>query len=380
MSTTQTEVDWLARVGELAELIEQEGPVSEEQGTLTEPLVEALVASGLFGMQVPVELGGGGSSLRDMLDVASQLVYHNASVGWNVLAVGVAAGNAAAMLPDDEVARRIFDGTPVPRMAAFGAPVGKATAVDGGYRLSGRFQFGSGIVQSSWVEVAAPEPSPDPAIDGLQVRGFVVPMAQVELRGNWNVYGLEATASQDFEITDAFVPAEHTYALDAARAVAVRGQRYRRLGIRPVSLLGNTAVAIGLARRALDEIAALAVRKGRPGRPRVADQQLFQYDFAFHDGAVRAVVARARELAALGEQLAEQGTASSLDAQRFGQLCVLAHRVSADAVRFAYEWGGTTALRRPSRLGRLLLDVSGATQHQGNDRNLMVDAAKAILG
>jgi alkylation response protein AidB-like acyl-CoA dehydrogenase len=142
----------------------------------------------------------------DMLETTEELVYLNGSIGWNVLAVSFATGAVGAFL-DDEAARQLFDAVPYPRVMGYGAPVGVATPVDGGYRLSGRFQFGSGIAQANWVMVAAPEPQSEPGPGLPEFRGFVVPVEQVTRLGNWDVYGLEATASEDFEIADVFVPA-----------------------------------------------------------------------------------------------------------------------------------------------------------------------------
>lgn len=379
MTQATAQIDWHAKIRALAELIEQEGPASEAQGEITQPLADALVDSGLFAMQVPEELGGGGTGLLDMLETTVELVYHNASVGWNVLAINVATATVAALLEDDQVARELFATDPYPRMMGYGAPVGRATPVDGGYKLTGRFQFGSGIAQSTWVQVAGPDPDAEPRQGPPVARWFVVPIEQVRRLGNWDVYGLEATTSEDFEIVDAFVPRELTF-VGGDDAVVKRGQAYRRVGLLPVSLLGNIGVTIGIARRALDEVRPLSLRKARPGRPRIADQQMFRYEYAQHDIAVHAVHTLARELASSAEQLAaEQRAATPVELQRFSQACIYSHRVASEAVRFAYEWAGTSALRRQGRLGHLLLDMAAATQHQANDRNLMVDAGGVLL-
>jgi alkylation response protein AidB-like acyl-CoA dehydrogenase len=158
-----------------------------------------------------------------------------------------------------------------------------------------------------------------------------------------------------------------------------RGQAFRRLGGLPTALLGNAAVPLGLARRALDEVAQLATRKARPGRLRIADQQLFRHDFAVHDAAVRAARAWTRDVATSGELAAERGAVTELDVQRCSQACVYNHRVGSAAVRFAYEWGGSAALRRQGRLGRVLVDMAAATQHQANDPNLMADAGAFMI-
>ncbi len=373
MSETTTSTDWMSEVKAVASLIEQEGPISETLGTLSEPLVEGLIESGLFAMQSPAELGGGGAGVVETLDVTEQVFYHNPSVGWNVLAVGVATATVGALLDDDDVARRMFECDPFPRMTGYAAPVGVATPVDGGYKLSGRFSFGSGIAQSTWVQVAAP----DPHGSGSD-RWLVVPIEDVKRLGNWSVYGLEATASEDFEVIDVFVPEEHTFLADGP---VRRGQAYRRVGLRPVSAILQAAAPLGVARRALDEVRQLAPRKGRLHWPRVADQQMFRYDFGVHDAALRAAKALAVDAAVAAEQIAAEGRApTSEETYRFVQACAYAHVVGAPAVRFAYEWGGTSALRRPSRLGRLYMDMAGVTQHVGNDPNLMADAGGAMIG
>ena len=296
MSETATGTDWMARIDALRDLVEQEGPISEEQGTLTAPLVRALVASGLFGMQIPAELGGGGAGLLDVVETTEELVYHNASAGWNVMAVSVGSGNIAALIDDDDVARRIFGSDPLPRVAVYGAPVGTATPVDGGYTLSGSFQFASGIAQATWVMVSAPDPRAEHAPGRPSLRGFLVPIEQVVRLGGWEVYGLEATASEDFDVADVFVPDEHTFSLSDTDDFPKRGQAFRRLGVVPVSLVGNVGVPLGLARRALEEVRRLSLRKARPGQPRVAEQQMFRHDFGFHDAAVRSARAFTREV------------------------------------------------------------------------------------
>src|SRR4029079_13716854 len=87
-------------------------------------------------------------------------------------------------------------------------PPGKATRVEGGYRLTGRWPFASGVEQSEWTQIGAVVSA------GAARRMFVVPRSNSRILDTWRALGLRATGSQDIEANDVFVPEHRTVGLD----------------------------------------------------------------------------------------------------------------------------------------------------------------------
>ena len=146
-------------------------------------------------------------------------------------------------------------------MAGMIAPRGQAVPVAGGYRLKGRWQFGSGIHHAEWVLGGGFVQGQDmPA----GVRMFVLPKNQVVVHDNWQVAGLKASGSSDYSIEDVFVPEEMTISfLDTMLGNIVTGGAALRLGMPAIVTPFHAGVALGIARRALDEITRQAIEKGR---------------------------------------------------------------------------------------------------------------------
>jgi alkylation response protein AidB-like acyl-CoA dehydrogenase len=150
-------------------------------------------------------------------------------------------------------------------MAGMNAPRGQAERVDGGYRVNGRWAFGSGIHHAEWL-IAAPFVSGQPGIEGIRI--VVVPREQVLIHDNWQAAGLKASSSCDYSIENEFVPDEMTFSLaEALLGKLVSGAPALRLGFPAVVTPFHMGIALGIARHALNEITAQAVQKGRNFQP-----------------------------------------------------------------------------------------------------------------
>ena len=110
---------------------------------------------------------------------------------------------------------------------------------------------------------------------------------QVVLRGNWDVLGLAGTGSYDYSVDEQFVAGGFSFPL--LTAVPQRGGATYNIGLFGIVASGHAGFALGVGARALDELLALVPTKQRMGQfTPVADEQLFQHDFAMHDAALRA--------------------------------------------------------------------------------------------
>jgi alkylation response protein AidB-like acyl-CoA dehydrogenase len=140
----------LERVTELLPRIrELEGEITDKR-RLPSDLVEDLRATGVFRMAMPTSWGGPELALLDQLDVIEALSYANGSVGWCAM-IGCDGGYYSAWL-DDSVGRDVFALDSI--VAGLTQPGNNATKVDGGYRVTGRWKFGSGVTHAAWLSGA----------------------------------------------------------------------------------------------------------------------------------------------------------------------------------------------------------------------------------
>ena len=126
-----------------------ESAASESLGRLTDKAFGALCEHGFLHSMLPREFGGAEINALEALRVIENLSYADASTGWVYMATQVCTGIAAACLPD-EGAKQLFSGAH-PIVAGQGAPNGKAEVVPGGFRLTGKWSYGSGVLHSNHI-------------------------------------------------------------------------------------------------------------------------------------------------------------------------------------------------------------------------------------
>ncbi len=181
-------------------------PADETNGTLTGKSVSLLEDVGLFRMKLPRELSGFEADPVTQLVVLEELARANISAAWCTMVGATGVSLPGAFLPDEAVAE-MFAGGRVPRCATVGMPMGEAAAVDGGYRLTGRWPFASGVRHSEWISTSAVVKESAPA----EVLKVVIRTDSAELHDNWQVVGLKGTGSCDFSTSDLFVPEAFTW-------------------------------------------------------------------------------------------------------------------------------------------------------------------------
>jgi alkylation response protein AidB-like acyl-CoA dehydrogenase len=380
---SETVGDPVAAARELAPLIEAEAEAGEAACEITPEVVDALAGAGLFGLMVPTVLGGTEAGLLPTLEVFEEVSRADGSTGWSLLANASTSSFAGAYTGDD-AARTMFDGPGRAIHAGMFAPVGSAEIDDGGYRISGHYRFGSGSEHATWMGGGTFEKrNGDLALDagtGMPViRAFFVPKERVEMRGNWDVMGLVGTGSFDYDVPEQFVDAGYTFPL--LTPTVHRGGPVYHLGVLGLTSTGHAAFALGVGRRALDEVIEIARSKQRFGSTAVRDQQMFQYDLAHHDAALSAARALVFDVFGAAEATVEAGSElSMLELQRLRQATTYVTHVAADATRFAYLWAGSNALRSPSALQRCFRDIHAGTQHVFVDNSTFTATAQLLLG
>ena len=370
----------LERARSLAPLIEAEAAATEAAGTLTAPVVDALHDTSLFALHVPQVLGGPEADAETALAVYEELCRADGSTGWSLLANATSTGFAAVFTSDD-AARTMFANRRVSHAGQY-APRGTAVREGHEFVVNGSYSFGSGSGHADWmgggtVELRDGQPV---LVDGRpMIRAFFVPRDHVVFRGNWDVMGLVGTGSYDYAVHDEHVDEGFTF--DLIGAEPLRGGPTYHLGVLGLTSIGHAGFALGVGRRALDEVMAIAAGKQRMGAvQRLADQQRFQYELGYWDGALGAARAFCFDVFGDAQQTVDAGIALAAEQhQRLRQATTYATKVAADVVRFAYTFAGTDALRSPSALGRCFRDIHAGTQHIFVDDSMLVQMAQLLL-
>ena len=174
------------------------------------------------------------------------------------------------------------------------SPRGRAVAQGDGYTVSGQYSFGSGSGHADWIGGGALE-----VVDGQPrmlapgrpaIRVFFVPRDRVEFAGNWDVIGLVGTGSYDYIVPEQIVDGGFTFDLLGDRPL--RGGPIYRLGVLGLALIGHAGFALGVGRRAIEEVTLIARTKQRMGAAsRIGDRERFQFELGRFDAArARSVV------------------------------------------------------------------------------------------
>jgi len=365
----------------LRELIETEADNVEASGTLTEAVVAALDESGLFRLSTPGALGGFEADVATIVEVCEELAFADGSVGW-AFAQNITVGAYAAYL-DPEHARPLAEAR---AGAGMFAPLGVAHEEDGGYRISGRYAFGSGSGHAEFMGGAALIMRDGEVLamknGGLPVIAFVLPADRVELKGNWDVMGLRGTGSFDFEVPEQFVPVGATFPVFESETIT--GGSIYGIGAIPVGTISSCAWALGVAKRALFEIAEIA-RNGRVrmGQLPLREQLTFQRDYGIHRMAVESARLLALTSYTAAVETVAAGKAPEICEDRIRETKAAATyvtRVAKAAVTFAWDSSGSVGIRNPSRLQRCFRDICVGCAHMVFDDRNYAELAKRDLG
>jgi alkylation response protein AidB-like acyl-CoA dehydrogenase len=351
----------LSLVDELAPTLLAGADEAEARGTLPSATVDALESLGFFRLKLPAVLGGAEADPVTYLEVIEALAYVDTSAAWTTMIGNTSIALIGAFLPDDAIEQIFVDGE-VPLAAAVTAPTGKATPVDGGHILSGRWRFGSGIQHARWVGAGALAPSAD-GEERVQ-RLFAVPIEAVEVIDNWRVVGLKGTGSCDFTISEQFVPDSFSYAFltDPPK----RGGPLYQIRHPGHTANEHAALALGTARRALDAIIDIAETKVRGAhvQTRLASRQVFQRMIG--EATLRLQAARLLTLdvfeRAWATVSAGQPVPAPLNAE-MRAVAAYATAVAIDITTDAFRYCGGDALYDTGILQRCLRDVNSAAQH-----------------
>jgi len=337
----------------------------ERERTLPAEMVEAFREAGLFDLWKARVFDGAELHPADLVRVLEPISAADGSAGWCV-ANSCCFSRVSGNLPE-AAARAVFGDGPVTGAGSLN-PTGTAVAAPGGYRVSGRWAYGSGVRHAGWLatacvvhEAAAPRLT---AAGTPEIRFAVLPTAQAEIIDTWFVGGLRGSGSFDYRVDDVFVPEGFTMQPFATERVQP-GTLYA-LPLVTTFCVALAAVSLGIARAAIDALVELAAAKTPMGTPGLLRER----------AGAQAAVGQAEALLRSGRAFllesvqalwddAEAGH-PTLPARSLARLaCCHAAAGAAKAVDLMFNAAGGSALFESGRIERCFRDVHAARQHIG---------------
>ena len=353
----------------------------EALGTLPMDLVDQIRPTGAFRLCVPDDLGGPGVTAWESLETTEEFAYHDGSVGWCV-AIASTTSLLASYLPDNH-ARALF-GDSGSIGGGFVAPRGRALPVDGGLRVSGHWQWGSGAKHCTTIGggclVVGAGGRPEPRADGLTMPFVFMDPGDVDLIETWDVAGLCGTGSVDYVAHDVFVPEDRWVEIGADGPV--RDNVWSRFSFFGLLASGVAAAAAGIARRSIDELVTLAAARKPQGSSRtLAERAPVQAEAANAEARLSAAWSLMRDAADGMWESAITGRPSTVEQKRRMRLAAThATQTAADVAASMYRTAGGASVYATSPIQRCFRDASVAAQHAMVSPRTMETAGRMRLG
>lgn len=364
-----------AIAAELAALAAAHGQEGETLRRLPPALADAFLEHDVYRMMLPPDLGGAGLDPLDYLRLVEDIAAVDGSTGWT-LAIAVGSGLYVGYLPPER-SRPMFSDPNCGIAGAYG-PFGRGEPVEGGYRVSGRWGWASGVDQARWM-VFGFSVAPDRDGGAGETRQALAPCEAFDIIDTWHVSDMRGTGSKDYEVENLFVPADMSFRMfiGAPRHPAAV---FRLPGAFFAAAVAS--VAVGIARGAADALARLAATKRAfPGRPSLREQPFAQY-----------AVAKALALTESGGTYMRQAIEAIWNAIQRGETidleqrtcarraCVQAAEASVEAVDLCCRAAGGAALFQSQPFEQRLRDVHAAIAQIVLQRGAMEDAGRVSFG
>lgn len=373
---------YLGRVRELAPRIAATANDIERIRRVPPDLLDALHAAGFYRMFIPRRYGGGEAHPLAFMRTVQALARADASVAWNIGQNAVCAIVSAYLEP--EVAQAVFGDSRA--VLAWGPATGPARAVacEGGYRVSGRWSFASGMRHATWLGPQCPvfEADGSPRRDERwRKRLFLVPASAARIEDVWDVIGLRGTASDAFSVDELFVPEGYSVHRETTAENREPGWLYC-FSIHNLFSCGFAAIALGVAQAMLDAFIELASHKVARGMSAALRE----------NAVVQAGVARARAKLESAEAYLMHSVGEICDAVRATHEVTLAQRMrirlcsthaihaAREAGEFAYEAAGATAVFASQPFERRFRDLHAMCQQLQGRASHFETVGQHLLG
>lgn len=328
----------------------------EAQRFISPDIIQGFKKVGVYRALVARRFGGDEKSPAEFCRLIERIAQADGSAGW-VASFGI-GGIYLAALPL-ETLEKLYANGPDVVFAGGIFPPQPAERVDGGFKVNGRWSWGSG---SMGAEVVGAGILPKNADGSGLPRMAVMPRDKVQIAPNWDVMGLLGTGSHDIVVKDVVVPEEWTFVRGGPASLDTPLYRYPTLSLAAQVL---TVVGLGIARAAIDEVLGMAAgRASVTGAPNLGERVYVQLEIAKIEAELRA--ARAWFFEAIDDVwqvLLAGGKPSDHQVSMLRLSTTHASRVGADVARRAQMLSGGTGVYESSPLAAQVRDAQMITQH-----------------
>jgi alkylation response protein AidB-like acyl-CoA dehydrogenase len=364
VSATSRGLDPVARAREVGPLIAEAADQIERDQQIPGPLLAKIIDARLPRMFLPRSAGGDEVEPWIYLRAIEEISRHDGSVGWNLF-VANSAALIAPFIPLS-AAKAIWDDRR--GWIAWGPPNQyTATAVPGGYRISGQWHFASGSRQATWMGAHAHVTEPD----GSQrlnrygrptVKTLLFPKHKATPIHDWDTLGMRGTASEGYRLDDVFVPEEFTGTREDPTLRRDPGPLYA-FPMQGLYSVGVAGVALGIARAMLDEFIALAKAKTPRGLMRLADMPVVQSDVAHREAALGSARAYLTEiLRDVWDSAGDIAPIETADRIRVRLGCAQTIKSAIETADYVYKAAGVSAIFKGTPFERRFRDMHTLSQ------------------
>jgi alkylation response protein AidB-like acyl-CoA dehydrogenase len=350
---------------------------------LPQDLLADLISLGVFRMLTPKSHGGMEIDFPTSMEIIETIAEADGAAGWTVM-IGSETPQLFALLPRHRFDQIYAAGPDVIGAGGF-APRGTAELRDNEYLVNGRWAFASGCQHSNWLigncvvtENEKPRPSFIPGSG--EVRAMLFAPSSAKILDTWSVSGMRGTGSHDIAVENLRVPVSDSLDIFLGQS-SIPGPLYA--AHLAYFALHIAAVGIGIAKRALREITALAAtsKKRLYSSASMVDTELFQYRIGNADLTLRAARALLTDVsnsvwsnAAAGNPLLPNDQIKAI-----GGVAWVA-QTAASIVDTCYTAGGGSAPYDTSPLQRCLRDIHTLTQHAAAGEGWITRAGAVLIG
>lgn len=249
MPRSETTTNWAEWADAEAAILAGRAEAAEALRSLPEATLAEARAAGYFAMLAPPTIGGAGADFGAFFDVSRRLAHGCPSSAWTLSFLAMHAWLLCKFEPD--LQHELFADGAWPMAPAPLAPTGTAEKVEGGYRVTGRWEWATGVNHGDWAMVNCVEPG------GLSPRFCVLPMDGVRVEDVWRTAGMAATGSNTVVAEDVFVPGHRTLPawklkIGEPPGLALHPGSTVNYPMSPVLALVAATPALGAAEGALD--------------------------------------------------------------------------------------------------------------------------------
>jgi len=360
--------EMLERARALVPKLRERAAKTEEMRRLPPETEKELHQVGLFRILQPKRVGGSELDYVALVDFADVVALADASVAWNLAnlashhwMLGMFDARAQDLIWNENVDALIA--------SSFVFPAGRATKVAGGYTISGRWPFSSGVDSSTWNMLAGIVSSEDDA-DGVEYRIFLLKQSDYKILDTWSSTGLKGTGSNDVEAKDVFVPDYMTLAVKDVAGGATPGSAVNpgALYALPVFSLFPfvlSGAGLGNAQACLDDYVGIAKHRASTyNRAKLGDLQTTQIKIAEASAKIDAARLIMRRTCIEAMSDARHGTVPDLSEKtKYRRDGAYAVNLCTEAVSTLFSASGARGLYTTGALQRQFRDAHAINAH-----------------